>query len=67
MVAECKGRDGSGERIVCFIIACHELMFYHQDNLFFPETPDTYFFIPQAKGANLLDTPSPFLSTDYID
>jgi hypothetical protein len=66
-VAECEGRDGSGERIMRFIIASHELMFCHQDNLLYPEAPDIYFFIARAKGANLLDTPSPLLPTDYID
>jgi hypothetical protein len=65
-VAECEGRDGLGEQIVHFIIASHKLMTHPQDNLQYPEASDTYFFLAQAKGANLLETPS-LLSTDFED
>ena len=66
-VAECEGRGGSGERIVRFIIASHKLMSCYQDNLLYPEAPDTYYFIARAKGVNLLNTPSPLLPTDFVD
>jgi hypothetical protein len=39
----------------------------YQDNLLYPEAPDTYYFIARAKGVNLLDPPSPLLPTDFVD
>jgi hypothetical protein len=64
MVAECEGRDGLEEWIVCFIIASHQLVNCPQNSLQYSEALDTYFFLTWAKGANLLETPSPLLPTD---
>jgi hypothetical protein len=76
-VAECDGWDGVGEWIVHFIILAHKLVTHPQDIVSgsghftvhkqYPEAPDTSYFLVCAKGANLLDTPSSFLPTDYID
>jgi hypothetical protein len=77
IVAECDGRDGVGERIVRFIILAHKLVTRPQDIISgsgrfavlkqYPEAPDTSYFLVRAKGANLLDTPSSLLPTDYVD
>jgi hypothetical protein len=66
MVAECEGQDGLGEQIVHFIIASHKLVTRPQDILQYPKAPNTYFFLAQANGANLLETPS-LLPTDFED
>jgi hypothetical protein len=77
MMAECDGWDGVGERIVHFIIVTHKLLTRPQDIISgsghftvlqqYPEAPDTSFFLVHAKGANLFDTPSSLLPTDYVN
>jgi hypothetical protein len=77
MVARCDGRDGAGEQIVRFIIVAHKLATHPQDIISgsgcfavlkqYPEAPDTSYFLVCAKGANLLNTPSSLLPTDYIN
>jgi hypothetical protein len=77
MVAECDGWDEVGEQIVHFIIVAHKLVTHPQDIISgsgcfamlqqYLEAPDTSFFLICAKGANLLDTPSFLLPTDYVD
>jgi hypothetical protein len=76
-MAECDGRDGAGEWIVRFIILAHKLVTRPQDIISgsgrftvlkqYPEAPDTSYFLVRAKGADLLDTPSSLLPTDYIN
>jgi hypothetical protein len=77
MVAECDGQDGAGEWIVCFIIIAHKLVTHPQDIINgsghfavlqqYLEVSDTSFFLICAKGANLLNTPSSLLPTDYVN
>jgi hypothetical protein len=77
IVAECDGQDRAGEQIVHFIILAHKLVTHPQDIISgsgcfavlkqYPEALDTSYFLVCAKGANLLDTPSSLLPTDYID
>jgi hypothetical protein len=77
IVAKCDGRDGAGEWIVRFIILAHKLVTCPQDIISgsgcfavlkqYPEAPDTFYFLVRAKGANLLNTPSSLLPTDYIN
>jgi hypothetical protein len=77
IVAECDGQDGAGEWIVRFIILAHKLVTRPQDIISrsrrftvlkqYPEAPDTSYFLVRAKGANLLNTPSSLLPTDYIN
>jgi hypothetical protein len=77
MVVKCDGQDRVREQIVRFIIIAHKLMTCPQDIISgsgcfamlqqYPEAPDTSFFLVHAKGANLLNTPSSLLLTDYVD
>jgi hypothetical protein len=77
MVAECDGWDGAGEWIVHFIIIAHKLVTCPQNIISgsgcfvvlqqYLKAPDTSFFLACAKVANLLDTPSSLLPTDYVD
>jgi hypothetical protein len=77
IVAECDGWDGVGKQIVRFIILAHKLVTRPQDIISgsghftvlkqYPEAPDTSYFLVRAKGANLLNTLSSLLPTDYIN